>query len=54
MKMEISNEFKDQLIPRLLNLLLILIFIALPSLKILYIIDELNNPILTIKAIGHQ
>lgn len=32
----------------------ILIFIALPSLKILYIIDELPNPALTIKAIGHQ
>nr|UPL65883.1 cytochrome c oxidase subunit II [Mecomma ambulans] len=32
----------------------ILMFIALPSLKILYVMDELNNPILTIKAIGHQ
>lgn len=32
----------------------ILIFIALPSLKILYIIDEINNPLITIKAIGHQ
>lgn len=32
----------------------ILIFIALPSLKILYIIEETNKPIITIKAIGHQ
>jgi len=32
----------------------ILLFIALPSLKILYLIDEINNPLLTIKAIGHQ
>nr|YP_010424629.1 cytochrome c oxidase subunit II [Cyrtorhinus lividipennis]USH90818.1 cytochrome c oxidase subunit 2 [Cyrtorhinus lividipennis] len=32
----------------------ILMFIALPSLKILYMMDEMNNPILTIKAIGHQ
>lgn len=32
----------------------ILIFIALPSLKILYLIDEINNPLITIKAIGHQ
>nr|YP_010610917.1 cytochrome c oxidase subunit II [Anatkina vespertinula]WAP91751.1 cytochrome c oxidase subunit II [Anatkina vespertinula] len=31
-----------------------LIFIALPSLKILYLIEEINNPIVTIKAIGHQ
>lgn len=32
----------------------ILILIALPSLRILYIIDEINDPVLTIKAIGHQ
>nr|QUI77273.1 cytochrome c oxidase subunit II [Mitjaevia dworakowskae] len=31
-----------------------LIFIALPSLKILYLIEETNKPIITIKAIGHQ
>nr|YP_011017945.1 cytochrome c oxidase subunit II [Anidiocerus bimaculatus]WQF69857.1 cytochrome c oxidase subunit II [Anidiocerus bimaculatus] len=33
---------------------LMLIFIALPSLKILYLIEEVNNPNITIKAIGHQ
>nr|YP_010393894.1 cytochrome c oxidase subunit II [Coscinasterias acutispina]UPY85816.1 cytochrome c oxidase subunit 2 [Coscinasterias acutispina] len=33
---------------------IILIFIALPSLQLLYLIDEVNNPFLTIKAIGHQ
>ena len=33
---------------------IILIIIALPSLRILYIIDEINNPILTVKTIGHQ
>lgn len=33
---------------------LTLLFIALPSLKILYLIDEVNNPLITIKAIGHQ
>nr|QDI93572.1 cytochrome c oxidase subunit II [Phallospinophylus setosus]QDI93585.1 cytochrome c oxidase subunit II [Phallospinophylus setosus]QDI93598.1 cytochrome c oxidase subunit II [Phallospinophylus setosus]QDI93611.1 cytochrome c oxidase subunit II [Phallospinophylus setosus]QDI93624.1 cytochrome c oxidase subunit II [Phallospinophylus setosus] len=32
----------------------ILMFIALPSLKILYLMDEINNPLMTIKAIGHQ
>nr|YP_009266327.1 cytochrome c oxidase subunit II [Amphiprion akallopisos]BAV14402.1 cytochrome c oxidase subunit II [Amphiprion akallopisos] len=33
---------------------LILILIALPSLRILYLMDEINDPHLTIKAIGHQ
>nr|FAA04195.1 TPA: cytochrome c oxidase subunit II [Cylicobdellidae sp. FA-2019] len=33
---------------------LILIFLALPSIQILYMIDESINPLLTIKAIGHQ
>nr|YP_010728543.1 cytochrome c oxidase subunit II [Helota thoracica]WEA76629.1 cytochrome c oxidase subunit 2 [Helota thoracica] len=31
-----------------------LIFIALPSLRLIYILDEINNPITTIKTIGHQ
>nr|YP_010596125.1 cytochrome c oxidase subunit II [Acanthaspis pedestris]WAJ48457.1 cytochrome c oxidase subunit 2 [Acanthaspis pedestris] len=31
-----------------------LIFIALPSLRLLYLMDEINNPLLTIKSIGHQ
>nr|YP_009943339.1 cytochrome c oxidase subunit II [Cletus punctiger]QOD41598.1 cytochrome c oxidase subunit II [Cletus punctiger] len=31
-----------------------LIFIALPSLHLLYLIDEVNNPMLTFKSIGHQ
>nr|YP_007890845.1 cytochrome c oxidase subunit II [Johnius grypotus]AGH27497.1 cytochrome c oxidase subunit II [Johnius grypotus] len=31
-----------------------LILIALPSLRILYLMDEINNPHLTIKALGHQ
>nr|ANB32212.1 cytochrome c oxidase subunit II [Odontamblyopus sp. ZL-2016]WMT11933.1 cytochrome c oxidase subunit II [Odontamblyopus sp. DK-2022] len=32
----------------------ILILIALPSLRILYLMDEVTNPHLTVKAIGHQ
>merc|ERR1712142_1266281 len=32
----------------------ILILIALPSLRILYLIDEINDPHLTIKAMDHQ
>nr|AGT15585.1 cytochrome c oxidase subunit II [Ptomaphila perlata] len=31
-----------------------LIFIALPSLRLLYLLDEINNPLVTIKTIGHQ
>nr|YP_009511977.1 cytochrome c oxidase subunit II [Aristeus virilis]AXI97904.1 cytochrome c oxidase subunit II [Aristeus virilis] len=33
---------------------LILIFIALPSLRLLYLLDEVNNPSVTLKTIGHQ
>nr|YP_010219081.1 cytochrome c oxidase subunit II [Metrocoris esakii]UBY46234.1 cytochrome c oxidase subunit II [Metrocoris esakii] len=33
---------------------MILILIALPSLRILYMMDETKNPTITIKAIGHQ
>nr|AWW91888.1 cytochrome c oxidase subunit II [Hemigrapsus penicillatus]UEK25913.1 cytochrome c oxidase subunit II [Hemigrapsus takanoi] len=32
----------------------ILIFIALPSLRLLYLLDEVNNPSMTLKTIGHQ
>nr|YP_009741990.1 cytochrome c oxidase subunit II [Opisina arenosella]QID76969.1 cytochrome c oxidase subunit II [Opisina arenosella] len=31
-----------------------LIFIALPSLRLLYLLDDLNNPLITLKSIGHQ
>nr|YP_009159453.1 cytochrome c oxidase subunit II [Macrobrachium bullatum]AKQ09498.1 cytochrome c oxidase subunit 2 [Macrobrachium bullatum] len=33
---------------------IILIFIALPSLRLLYLLDEVNNPSVTLKAIGRQ
>lgn len=33
---------------------IILMFIALPSLRILYLLDEINNPSITLKTIGHQ
>nr|YP_010946689.1 cytochrome c oxidase subunit II [Malaccina sinica]WGO57407.1 cytochrome c oxidase subunit II [Malaccina sinica] len=32
----------------------ILIFIAIPSLRLLYLMDEINNPLMTLKTIGHQ
>nr|QNE85677.1 cytochrome c oxidase subunit II [Phaonia fuscata] len=33
---------------------IILLFIALPSLRLLYLLDEINDPSITVKAIGHQ
>nr|WOW99011.1 cytochrome c oxidase subunit II [Dictyopharidae sp. 1 WQW-2023a] len=33
---------------------IILVFIAMPSIKILYLMEELINPWITIKIIGHQ
>lgn len=32
----------------------ILLFIAFPSLRLLYLLDEVNQPGVTVKAIGHQ
>lgn len=32
----------------------ILIFIALPSLRLLYLLDDSNRPLISLKAIGHQ
>lgn len=32
----------------------ILMFIALPSLRLLYLLDEINRPSITLKTIGHQ
>nr|YP_009058633.1 cytochrome c oxidase subunit II [Regulus calendula]AIM46814.1 cytochrome c oxidase subunit II [Regulus calendula]WDE80743.1 cytochrome oxidase subunit 2 [Regulus calendula]WDE80744.1 cytochrome oxidase subunit 2 [Regulus calendula]WDE80745.1 cytochrome oxidase subunit 2 [Regulus calendula]WDE80746.1 cytochrome oxidase subunit 2 [Regulus calendula] len=33
---------------------MVLVMLALPSLRILYMMDEINEPDLTLKAIGHQ
>nr|WNN67212.1 cytochrome oxidase c subunit 2 [Colasposoma dauricum] len=33
---------------------IILVFIAIPSLRLVYILDEMNNPMISIKTIGHQ
>jgi cytochrome c oxidase subunit 2 len=33
---------------------IILVFIAMPSLRLLYLIDEIHNPVLTLKTVGHQ
>jgi hypothetical protein len=29
-------------------------FIAIPSLRLLYLIDEIHNPVIALKAVGHQ
>lgn len=34
--------------------LLILVFLAFPSIRILYLMDEIKNPMLTCKVLGHQ
>nr|WUV40946.1 cytochrome c oxidase subunit 2 [Dolichopus linearis] len=33
---------------------IVLLFIAFPSLRLLYLLDEINEPIITLKSIGHQ
>jgi cytochrome c oxidase subunit 2 len=33
---------------------IILVFIAIPSLRLLYLIDEIHNPVITLKTVGHQ
>lgn len=33
---------------------IVLIFIAIPSLRLLYLLDEVNNPSITLKTVGHQ
>nr|YP_010531309.1 cytochrome c oxidase subunit II [Mileewa amplimacula]UXX17568.1 cytochrome c oxidase subunit II [Mileewa amplimacula] len=52
------NRFlmENQMIELLWTILpsFMLIFIALPSLKILYMMEEINNPMITVKSIGHQ
>nr|ATE51027.1 cytochrome oxidase subunit II [nr. Cavitermes sp. VR-2017] len=33
---------------------IILVFIAIPSLRLLYLMDEIHSPAMTLKAVGHQ
>nr|QNH69905.1 cytochrome c oxidase subunit II [Osmylus atomatus] len=50
------NLLEGQMIEIIWTILpaLTLIFIALPSLRLLYLMDETYNPSLTLKSIGHQ
>nr|YP_010247231.1 cytochrome c oxidase subunit II [Gibbium aequinoctiale]ATN40779.1 cytochrome c oxidase subunit II [Gibbium aequinoctiale] len=47
---------EEQMIETIWTILpaVILVFIALPSLRILYMLDEIKTPSITIKTIGHQ
>lgn len=51
-----NNIFEAQEIETVWTILpaVILLFLALPSLRLLYLIDEITNPSFTIKTIGHQ
>nr|ATU87775.1 cytochrome oxidase subunit II [Lonchura spectabilis] len=51
-----SNTVNAQAIELVWTILpaMVLIMLALPSLRILYMMDEINEPDLTLKAIGHQ
>lgn len=50
------NIYEAQLIETIWTVIpsVLLIFLAFPSLRLLYFIDEVNKPCLTLKAIGHQ
>nr|UZT67578.1 cytochrome c oxidase subunit 2 [Tessmannella kiplingi] len=52
----INLKIDNQMIEIIWTILpmVILIFLAFPSLKILYMIDSIYKPLLTIKCIGHQ
>nr|YP_007374602.1 cytochrome c oxidase subunit II [Gymnopis multiplicata]ACS37095.1 cytochrome c oxidase subunit II [Gymnopis multiplicata] len=55
-KLTNTNSMDAQEIEMIWTILpaIIMIVIALPSLRILYLMDEVNDPHLTIKSIGHQ
>nr|YP_009526855.1 cytochrome c oxidase subunit II [Panulirus argus]AYA51665.1 cytochrome c oxidase subunit II [Panulirus argus]CAB37051.1 cytochrome c oxidase subunit II [Panulirus argus] len=54
----LTNRFllENQTIEMIWTILpaVILVIIALPSLRLLYLLDEVNSPSLTIKTVGHQ
>nr|YP_007624686.1 cytochrome c oxidase subunit II [Tachycineta stolzmanni]AEX37417.1 cytochrome c oxidase subunit II [Tachycineta stolzmanni] len=51
-----ANTVNAQVIELVWTILpaMVLIALALPSLRILYLMDEVNEPDMTLKAIGHQ
>nr|YP_010381633.1 cytochrome c oxidase subunit II [Symplana brevistrata]UDL72008.1 cytochrome c oxidase subunit 2 [Symplana brevistrata] len=55
-KFSSRNILENQILESLWTMIpaIMLMFIALPSLKILYIMEELINPSITVKIMGHQ
>nr|AEU11255.1 cytochrome c oxidase subunit II [Cyclemys dentata] len=55
-KLTYTNTMNAQEVEMIWTILpaIVLITIALPSLRVLYLMDEINNPHLTIKSMGHQ
>nr|YP_010938091.1 cytochrome c oxidase subunit II [Orlitia borneensis]WLD03634.1 cytochrome c oxidase subunit II [Orlitia borneensis] len=55
-KLTYTNTMNAQEVEMIWTILpaIVLITIALPSLRVLYLMDEINNPHFTIKAMGHQ
>nr|YP_009003538.1 cytochrome c oxidase subunit II [Indotyphlus maharashtraensis]AGZ19024.1 cytochrome c oxidase subunit II [Indotyphlus maharashtraensis] len=55
-KLTSTNSMDAQEVEMIWTILpaIIMIVIALPSLRILYLMDEISDPHLTIKSIGHQ
>nr|YP_009689211.1 cytochrome c oxidase subunit II [Geoemyda spengleri]QEL51221.1 cytochrome c oxidase subunit II [Geoemyda spengleri] len=55
-KLTYTNTMNAQEVEMIWTILpaIVLITIALPSLRVLYLMDEINDPYLTIKAVGHQ
>uniref|UniRef100_A0AAU8G7F4 Cytochrome c oxidase subunit 2 n=1 Tax=Metaurus sp. 1 YLZ-2024a TaxID=3230283 RepID=A0AAU8G7F4_9HEMI len=55
-KMVNNTMLENQLLETIWTILpaIILVFIAMPSIKILYLMEEMINPWITIKIIGHQ
>nr|YP_010849282.1 cytochrome c oxidase subunit II [Krisna furcata]WGG89422.1 cytochrome c oxidase subunit 2 [Krisna furcata] len=55
---KMSNRFmlESQVIELIWTIIpaVLLIFIALPSLRILYLLEESSNPMITVKSVGHQ
>nr|QWT70101.1 cytochrome c oxidase subunit II [Arctonoe vittata] len=51
-----NNIFEAQEIETIWTILpaIILLFLALPSLRLLYLMDEVSDPTFTLKTIGHQ
>nr|YP_010235823.1 cytochrome c oxidase subunit II [Youtuus erythrus]QTD82441.1 cytochrome c oxidase subunit 2 [Youtuus erythrus] len=55
-KFKTRNILENQNLETLWTIIptIMLVFIAMPSLKILYIMEEMINPSITIKVLGHQ